>query len=134
MFLDDQGRIIEKQQDGSEIYMGWTDLDKFNKSNESKEKININSAEDYRKYFNKSDSSTTTNNSTNSNTENKKVINSAYDYNKYFKNGEAPKSSNNGISSIETKTTTQNEQIRINSAYDYNKHFKNGETPVSPNA
>ena len=29
MYIDEKGRIVEKQEDGSEVYMGWTDIKKI---------------------------------------------------------------------------------------------------------
>lgn len=46
MFIDDQGRIIEKQEDGSEIYMGWTDLDKVTKQKNNRVDVPNNSNRD----------------------------------------------------------------------------------------
>ena len=86
MYIDNNGRIIEKQNDGSEVYMGWTDKNKL-----KKEPTRINSAYDYFDKFpdqnnnelvngklNKQSGNTFSNNSTpkhNSNTTNNIDIN-----------------------------------------------------------
>ena len=86
IYLDNEGRIFEKQNDGSEVYMGWADQSKL-----KKDQPRINSAYDYFDKFpdqnnnelvngklNKQSGNTFSNNSTpkhNSNTTNNIDIN-----------------------------------------------------------
>ena len=46
IYLDDEGRIIEKLNNGQEVYMGWADKDKLNNN-----QVHINSAYDYFEKF-----------------------------------------------------------------------------------
>ena len=45
IYIDSQGRIVEKQDNNKEVYMGWADKNKLNN------KVNINSAYDYYEKF-----------------------------------------------------------------------------------
>ena len=98
IYVDNKGRIVEQQADGSQVYMGWTDKTDFSGGNQGKlekpfnsvplsqgkddvititpekstakkkdelrtyvsdNKVNINSAYDYQKHFNKTTADTT---------------------------------------------------------------------------
>ena len=71
IYVDNAGRIVEHQDDGKNVYMGWTDFEKLSK--ETNDAIN------------------------NTNTTSQTKINSAWDYNNTFKNGETPVKNSDNI-------------------------------------
>ena len=120
IYLDEKGRIIEQQADGSEVYMGWTNQKDF-ASNEPKkleepwnnkplvqgkdDVITVTPVND-KKNYNRNELKTYV-------SDNKTNINSAYDYQQYM---------NKKNSSVNANTTTSNENgnnIKITPIKDY---------------
>ena len=117
LYLDDQGRIIEKQENGTEVYMGWTDI---NKPSKETEKTNATT-------------STKTASELQEPWNNKPLTQGKDDKITVTPISEDNKTSGNSYQKEELKSTptSDSNQPRINSAWDYNEQFKNGEAPVN---